>query len=117
MVASVRQPELGFGEPPPGITMVTIDPTTGGIATPSCPRTANLPFLTGTEPTQLCPVHGGLMASTTSAIAGALASGAGPAPMTPPAGAIAEQQPAPGTAGNDVLGAVGSFFGSLFGHH
>lgn len=115
MVASVRQPELGFGEPPPGITMVTIDPTTGGIATPSCPRTASLPFLTGTEPTQLCPVHGGLMASTTSAIASAL--GAGPAPTMPPGGTMPATQPTPGTANNNLFGAVGNFFGSLFGHH
>ena len=78
-----------------------------------------LPFLEGTEPTRLCPLHSGeAPLATTVAAAGApggatdteAANGAGSAiPPAPPAGT--------GTASNNVFGAVGSFFGSLFGHH
>jgi len=38
MVGAVRQPDLGFGPPPPGIVMAAIDPASGGLATPGCPR-------------------------------------------------------------------------------
>jgi penicillin-binding protein 1B len=110
MTRAVRQPQLGFGPPPPGITMVTIDPASGGIATPSCPRTVRLPFLEGTEPTRICPLHGGVMASlralttpprtNSNAIA---ASGSAAATPT-------------GTARNGLLGSIGGFFGDLFGH-
>lgn len=110
MVEAERQPHSGFGDPPPGITMVNIDPASGGIATPSCPRQASLPFLEGTEPTQICPLHGGLFAA------------AAPAPTAPSAPLAAasppgmpQSQSSPAT--NSVFGAVGSFFGSLFGKH
>jgi penicillin-binding protein 1B len=111
MLESVRQPGLGFGQPPPGITMATIDPTTGGLATRSCPRVATLPFLSGTEPTQFCRLHGGLVASA-----------APPAAATPPLESLpnsgaAEPEPSPSPATNNVLGAVGNFFNGLFGHH
>jgi len=109
MVEAERQPERGFGDPPPGITMVNIDPASGGIATASCPRQASLPFLSGTEPTQTCPLHGGLFAAAAPAPAA-------PAPMAPasPPG-MPEAQPSPTT--DSVFGSVGSFFGSLFGRH
>jgi len=116
MVAGVRQPQLGFGPPPPGITMVTIDPTTGGLATPSCPKVANLPFLSGTEPTQICPLHGGLLASTTPATISGFVTGGRTAPLAAP-DASAQPQATPGAASNNVFGAIGGFFGSLFGHH
>src|SRR5208283_302003 len=49
---------------PSGIEMATIDPASGGLATPACPRTMSLPFLIGSAPTQQCPLHsGGLLAS------------------------------------------------------
>jgi len=113
MTDAERQPAPGFGEPPPGITMITIDPSTGGIATPSCPRQVVLPFLTGTEPTRTCPLHGGLFAaasigpalgSSSAAAASAASPGATPAALASP-------------AANNVFGPIGSFFGSLFGHH
>jgi len=95
---------------PPGITMATIDPQSGGLATSGCPRTATVPFLTGTAPTQICPLHGGLAPAPTLV--------AGPSGVPPPpAPGVA---PAPGTApqpaSNGVLGALGNFFGSLFSH-
>ncbi len=116
MIDAERQPQLGFGDPPPGITMVTIDPSSGGIATPACPRQAALPFLTGTEPTRTCPLHGGLFAAAAALAPSLGAGGTGAASSAAPAGASA-----PGAssspAGNNVFGPIGSFFGSLFGHH
>jgi penicillin-binding protein 1B len=105
---SVRQPQLGFGSPPPGITMATIDPTSGGLATSACPRVATLPFLSGTEPTQTCRLHGGIFATSApvNLPAESSASSGGPQPV-----------PTPAAATNDILGAIGHFFGGLFGHH
>ena len=94
---------------PDGVTMATIDPQSGGLATSGCPRVATVPFLNGTAPTQICPLHGGLAPAPT------LVAGSGAAPPPPPGAATA-----PGAAStpatNGVLGAVGNFFGSLFSH-
>jgi penicillin-binding protein 1B len=111
MLTSDRQPEAGFGDPPPGITMVTIDPTSGGLATDQCPKKAALPFLTGTEPTRICPLHGGLMAST-APVTSTLPEGN---PVSNPNPGLAAPSPTP--AASNVFGSVGKFFGSLFGHH
>jgi penicillin-binding protein 1B len=43
---------------PEGIVEEPVDPTTGGVATPECPRTAQEYFIAGTEPTQYCQAHG-----------------------------------------------------------
>src|ERR1700730_4279497 len=74
---------------PAGITMATIDPQSGGLATAGCPRIATIPFLNGTAPTQICPLHGGLAPSPalvagpgTAAPYGATAPGAAPTPAT-----------------------------------
>jgi penicillin-binding protein 1B len=109
MSDSVRQPQLGFGPAPPGITMATIDPTTGGLATPSCPRVATLPFLSGTEPTRPCRAHAGIYAVS------AAKSVNGPAVST--ANTANQPLPAPAPATNNVFGAIGNFFSGLFGHH
>jgi penicillin-binding protein 1B len=42
---------------PDGITFAAIDPLTGKIATPSCPKTFTEAFLVGTEPTAQCDLH------------------------------------------------------------
>jgi penicillin-binding protein 1B len=111
---AVRQPDLGFGPPPPGITMLSIDPASGGLATPACPRVQMLPFLEGAEPTRLCPLHSGEPASPGTTMA------SGTSPDTEAAAgaesATPEATPSPGTATNNAFGAVGKFFGSLFGH-
>jgi penicillin-binding protein 1B len=118
MNGAVRQPGLGFGPPPSGITMVSIDPASGGIATPGCPRVQLLPFLEGTEPTHLCPLHSGAPAATTTA-ASAIAPGA---PVdTEAAGGSASAVPSPEppptrAASNGLFGAIGSFFDSLLRH-
>jgi penicillin-binding protein 1B len=107
---AVRQPQIGFGPPPPGITMATIDPTTGGLATPSCPRVATLPFLSGTEPRQLCRRHGGIFAASAPV-------SAGPPTESPPNSSTSQPIAPPAPATNDVLGAIGNFVSRLFGHH
>src|SRR5262249_5417133 len=42
---------------PEGITFADIDPDTGKLATPSCPRTFHEAFLEGTEPREMCEGH------------------------------------------------------------
>jgi penicillin-binding protein 1B len=42
---------------PSGISFVDIDLTTGGLATPACPRVARSAFLMGTEPKEICDLH------------------------------------------------------------
>ncbi|HKS83670.1 MAG TPA: PBP1A family penicillin-binding protein [Candidatus Acidoferrales bacterium] len=44
---------------PAGIVEEQVDPQTGGVATPSCPQSAEEYFISGTEPTQYCQAHGG----------------------------------------------------------
>lgn len=44
--------------PPPGMTMRMIDPTTGYLATEWCPATRNEYYKPGTEPGVQCPIHG-----------------------------------------------------------
>jgi penicillin-binding protein 1B len=44
---------------PRGILEVAIDPTTGARAVRACPQVTREIFLEGTEPEELCPVHGG----------------------------------------------------------
>ena len=43
---------------PEGISFVAIDRDTGKLATPHCPRTFTESFITGTEPLEICPLHG-----------------------------------------------------------
>ena len=45
--------------PPPGIVTTTVDETSGGLATPNCPRQALVQdaFKEGTQPSQPCPLH------------------------------------------------------------
>jgi penicillin-binding protein 1B len=46
-------------EPPPGLVEEAIDPRSGELATPSCPETVKEYFVSGSEPTQYCELHGG----------------------------------------------------------
>lgn len=108
--------EAGGSQPfevPPGITMAAIDPQSGGLATPNCPHVWQLPFLTGTEPTRFCPLHGGgaFPSSPVTTVAGT------PPPSAPVAAApMRAGGPFPGAASNGLLSAIGNFFGSLFGN-
>jgi len=42
---------------PEGIVFADIDKDNGKLATPYCPVVFREAFLSGTEPTELCPVH------------------------------------------------------------
>src|SRR5208282_6089341 len=46
-------------EKPEGVDSVTIDADTLEIATPSCPVTRDEVYIAGSQPTQLCELHGG----------------------------------------------------------
>ena len=95
---------------PSGITMATIDPESGGLATPACPKQIPLPFLLGTAPTQMCPLHGGVLASVPAPVP--VTTTIPPAPgFTPPA-PVAQASP----SSSDVFGAVGKFFTGIFHH-
>jgi penicillin-binding protein 1B len=52
------QPNTDFAAPP-GVTMVDMDETSGGLATPYCPPNVIVrqAFKSGTEPNQPCPTH------------------------------------------------------------
>jgi penicillin-binding protein 1B len=44
---------------PEGIMTVEIDPASGQLATPACPKTIAEVFLSGTQPVDSCDLHGG----------------------------------------------------------
>jgi penicillin-binding protein 1B len=44
-------------QPPDGISWADVDPATGKLAAPFCPRIITAPFLTGTEPGDSCELH------------------------------------------------------------
>ena len=43
--------------PPPGVSIVRIDPASGALATPSCPQSIDEAFYSGRAPTTPCPLH------------------------------------------------------------
>ena len=56
--ATAGQPETSFLAPA-GVTVVKIDPRSGGLATDACPQTIDEAFLEGQAPTFPCPLHAG----------------------------------------------------------
>jgi penicillin-binding protein 1B len=58
IAATAGQPNVDF-PPPPGIVMTEVDKSSGGLASPNCPKNmlTTLAFKTGTEPTRICPTH------------------------------------------------------------
>jgi len=46
-------------EAPDGIVSVQIDPESGMLATPQCPKTISEVYISGTQPVTTCPLHGG----------------------------------------------------------
>ena len=50
---------------PSGVVTVNIDPLSGMLATPQCPKTTEAVYVAGSEPVTFCPLHGGKGASTT----------------------------------------------------
>ena len=51
-------------DPPSGLVEETIDPRSGQLATASCPQTAQEYFVSGSEPTQYCELHGGQLSES-----------------------------------------------------
>ena len=103
-------------EIPRGVTLATIDPASGGLATTACPRAVTLPFIRGTAPTEICPLHGGGLFSRPALVAGGV-----PGAMTRGASALASAAAAkpggaPTPASNSMFGAIGKFFGAIFHH-
>ena len=54
--ALAGHPNLAF-DAPDGITFADIDRDTGLLASPGCPRLFHEAFVSGTEPTEVCPLH------------------------------------------------------------
>jgi penicillin-binding protein 1B len=92
---------------PSGVTMATIDPESGGLATSACPKQVELPFLIGTAPTQMCALHGGIFASSPAPP---------PMPAIPPMPGSTPPQPVASASpsSSDVFGAVGKFLKGIF---
>lgn len=70
-------------QPPDGVVSVEVDPATGQLASPGCPLRRLEVFISGTEPTAVCRLHGGAVQ---------VASWETPPPPSPPAPA-ADGQP------------------------
>jgi len=88
-------------EPPPGVIQEVIDPDTGQLATASCPKTATEYFVSGSEPSQYCEIHGGENAQSSpgSWLAHLFGHGSSPAPP-PPANGAASASNVPGNPPN-----------------
>ena len=56
--ALAGHPNAPFGPPPNDIVLVEIDRDTGMLPSPGCPRLFTEAFLSGTEPTVMCDLHG-----------------------------------------------------------
>ena len=87
-------------EKPEGVDSITIDSDTLEVATPSCPVTRDEVYIAGSQPTQLCELHGGHGPAT--AVGGFLShifGGGSPKPPQPTA-----DQPS-GQNGDDPNGA------------
>lgn len=56
--ALTAKPAVDF-QRPDSVVSVTIDPTTGFLASPDCPVKRNEFYIAGTQPTETCPKHGG----------------------------------------------------------
>jgi penicillin-binding protein 1B len=86
-------------EAPSGLVEETIDPRSGQLATASCPQTAREYFVSGSEPTQYCELHGGQLSQSSpgSWLARLFGKDTNPS-LPPPPGAdrpATESSPAP----------------------
>lgn len=57
MKAAVSGRESSRFELPAGVVTLRIDPDSGGVARPSCPRSRQEVFLEGAQPVESCPLH------------------------------------------------------------
>ncbi len=80
---------------PEGVDSITIDADTLQIATPSCPTTRDEVYIAGSQPTQLCELHGGHgPATAVGSFLSHIFGGGSPKP------------PQPGAPGNGTTGQV-----------
>jgi penicillin-binding protein 1B len=103
-------------EPPAGIVQESIDPRSGQLATPSCPEVATEYFVSGSEPTQYCQLHGGESAQSGQGWLGKLfGKGENPPAQAAP-GVNAEQKPGePGSPSADTPEKKKGFLNRVFG--
>ena len=110
-------------DPPPGVLQETIDPQSGQLATSSCPQTVQEYFVSGSEPTQMCELHGGGHFASTPAnwlahLFGKDNNNPSPPPpnsaANPPNGANPQQPPASDEESQKKKGLLGKIFG-IFG--
>ncbi len=91
-------------EQPDGVLQETIDPQSGQLATSSCPQSVQEYFVAGSEPTQVCDLHG---PHATSAQGGWLShlfgKGGNPNPPPPGNGAV-QPNPPPNASGTAAPG-------------
>lgn len=81
--ALAHKPAVDFPKPD-SVVSVLIDPATGDLATPDCPKKREEFYVAGTEPTVYCPLHGGADRAPASPA---------PAPEVPPASDPSSQPP------------------------
>ena len=87
--ALAAKPAVDFPKPDTVVSAV-IDPTTGQLATPTCPATREEFYIAGTEPTRYCSKHGGdLLAPVVPAAPPAIA----PVPAPAAGGQQGEEPP------------------------
>ncbi|MGD0306437.1 MAG: penicillin-binding transpeptidase domain-containing protein, partial [Candidatus Acidiferrales bacterium] len=111
---------------PDGVLQETIDPQSGQLATAKCPQTVQEYFVSGSEPTQVCELHGGQTAGNPATWLGHL-FGKGGDTTPPPNGANAQNganpngangtgtapgDPAPAEKKKGLLDKVFGIFGS-----
>jgi len=80
---------------PEGVDSILIDADTLEVATPICPNTREEVYIAGSEPTQLCELHGGHPATTAGSFLSHIFGGGSPKPpQTTPGNEGAPGQPA-----------------------
>lgn len=86
--ALAAKPVVDFPQPDT-VVSVSIDPTTGFLATEECPKKRDEFYSAGTEPSQYCPKHGGELRTPVTL------------PVPVPVPETEEKQPAAGGEGKD----------------
>lgn len=92
---------------PDGVVTVEIDPATGLLATASCPNPKSEVFIAGTQPVDVCKMHGSGMAAHVSTW------DAAPAPVAGEGSGAQQQSSGAGSPGAPVAGGPGNGDGAV----